>query len=228
MTETDEIKRLDPPYNVALKKNQRELVFYDRNFEKFQPIQDDFFCHGPFRPGGWVDMMVALGLSLKTPEMANVFYLPIDPDVLKSGWTHFLNKYHLNETTFSSARSLFALALRLYRKLGLPEAASISDEDTDEDQTETEMTPQEMADKFERLFRRTGAALVHTRTMNAARDALIEYKHEDRWHRLEFQQGQWKSVCPEKNPNWDIATFDRLSVLLSELSRLEHRILRQR
>jgi DNA polymerase-3 subunit epsilon len=51
MLESDEIKRLNPPYNVALQTGQRKLVFCSGDLQKYAVQPDAVHCIGPLPDG---------------------------------------------------------------------------------------------------------------------------------------------------------------------------------
>lgn len=53
--ETDEIKRLNPPYNISLISNRHPPLFYDHELTELSTQQNDRFSKGPFRIGGAIE-----------------------------------------------------------------------------------------------------------------------------------------------------------------------------
>jgi len=232
LRETDEIKRFDPRYNVSLKKNQRQLCFYSRDFHRSAPEQSVEFPLGPFRPGGNIEMVQALYRSVANRCFEQIFWDPIEDSILEGGWKIFIE---LNpRMKLGSMRSFLAYGLGLHRKYVEPEEEAETQQDSGvEEKEEIEVTPDYVAGKFERLLRRAGAEIWRARLFNHVLNCDIEFRAGESLRRLEFRNGMYNSLAQEvslrKRFPWsglDIETYDRLSVLLSELSRLEHRILR--
>jgi len=61
LLESDEIKRHCPPYNVALQKGQRKLVFCSRDLQKCADKPDKTHCLGPLPDGTMTAAMAAFG-----------------------------------------------------------------------------------------------------------------------------------------------------------------------
>ena len=59
--ESDEIKRFAPPYNVALQKGKRRLVFCSRDLHQIAAIPDSAHCIGPLPEGNLTAAMKAFG-----------------------------------------------------------------------------------------------------------------------------------------------------------------------
>lgn len=236
LRETDEIKRFDPPYNVTFKKNQRKLVFYSDDFSVRSETQDEICPRGPFRPGNWIDMVSVLHRSLRQESFDQIFYDPIEPEIMKAGFDLFLQRHNLTLESFPSIRSLLAYGSKLHRLYREPEQLEEAGEAEIEEE-EIEVTPDYVAGKFERLLRRAGTELARTRKLTGLLNSEVEFKWGTQLRRILIRHGmihtdnsptqQDKNV--QNNFPWcglDIEAYDRINVLLSELNRLEHRILR--
>jgi DNA polymerase-3 subunit epsilon len=231
LCETDEIKRFDPPYNVTFKKNQRQLVFYSECYSSSHPEQSSEFRRGPFRPGNWIDMVIQLHRSLHQAEFEQVFFDPIDPVILKDGFELFLQKHSRSKYSFPSVRSLLAYGAHLFRNYEEPE--EIAEPETSEDDAELVVDADYVAGKFERLLRRAGGELDHARRLRRMLNAEAEFTWNGQTRTVRIRNGKVLSPGQEINLQnsltamaWDIEVYDRLNVLLSELNRHQHRILR--
>jgi DNA polymerase-3 subunit epsilon len=232
LLETDEIKRHDPPYNVALKQGRRRLVFYTHDFSSSSPEQDEWHPVGPFRQQNWIEHLRLVAQSLKSPEFLQIFFDPIEPALLAEGFNLFLDQHGLDAERMASIRSMVSYGLHLFRHHQEPE-------DTGEEADETErsedrdLTAEDLAGKFERLFRRAGASYWRARNLTVLLNSRITYQLNAEILHLAFLGGEWllDGVEPKthftKFSPWrglGIETFDRMSVLLSELQRYPHRI----
>lgn len=221
LRETDEIKRLNPRYNVSLKAGQRQLCFYSEDFGSCATRQSEFHPIGPFRPGNFIEMILALHRSLAADEFEQIFFDPIDPVVMKAGFALFLKLHGLKPDQMASVRSLLAYGSLLYRRYVEPDDEP-EDEPEEDDAPEAELTAEDLAGKFERLLRRAGGELRRAKRLTRILNSDVEFKHGDEWRRLELRD----AAAPWPWDGLGIEAYDRASVLLSELSRIEHRVRR--
>ena len=82
----DEIKRLNPPYNIVLKRGRRHLLFYNHDFSKASAEQTGEFHNGPFRNSNWIEHLRLLFRSLHQPEFEQIFFNPIPPEDAREGF----------------------------------------------------------------------------------------------------------------------------------------------
>lgn len=216
LRETDEIKRLNPRYNVSLKKGNRQLCFYSRDLHSLSHKQDPAHPLGPFRPGGYVEMVLALARSVVADEFEQIFFEPLDPHLMKVGFALFLKKHGLDPEKMKTPRTLLAYGSHLFRHYVEPVEDMESDEPTLEDEEdEPELTAEDLAAKFERLLRRAGGELRRARRIARVLNSDVAFRYGEEWIDLKF-----------RTTELNIEAYDRASILLSELSRLEHRIRR--
>jgi len=71
LLESDEIKRHSPPYNVALQKGQRELVFCSRDFRHCTAKPDKIHSIGPLPEGSITAAMTAFAVWHRNNRFAN-------------------------------------------------------------------------------------------------------------------------------------------------------------
>ena len=94
------------------------------------------------------------------------------------------------------------------------------------------LTPEDIAGKFFRLLVRAAAEYRRSRILTKLLNSKVGWQTKAGWTFLEINQGQ---VSPEnqmpaqEKPTWpweklDLRDYDRMSVLLSELSKHPHRI----
>ncbi len=221
LRESDEIKRLSPRYNVSLKKEGRSLCFYSEDFGSSSPVQSEFHPIGPFRPNNLIDMVGSLWRSLAADEFEQIFFEPIDPQLMRVGFALFLKNHGLDPGQIRSQRSLLAYGLKLHRLYKEPSESEDVVEPTEPDE-DIELTAEDLAGKFERLLRRAGRELVRAKQLTGILHADVEFLNKNEWRTLALR-------CNKNQWPWselDIEAFDRASILLSELSRLTHRIVR--
>jgi DNA polymerase-3 subunit epsilon len=230
LLETDEIKRLNPRYNISLKTGHRRLVFFNREFTQFSDQQGDEFYLGPFSSLQVFESMMRLGRSLIDDVFDPLmFYEPVDADLLKAGFEIFCRRNGFEPRRFVSLRSILAVGLWWQRQYEIiPDETEIEEEFAD-----LEQTPEDIADRFERHFIRAGQSYARarhlTRLLNADIDFQIVKTKIDQ--RLVVRHGhivrdQTLSPLPDvKKPAWaghTIETYDRMSVLNSELEKVKH------
>ncbi len=127
--ESDEIKRFAPPYNVALQKGQRKLVFCSNDLQKCAARPDTTHCVGPLFDGNLAAAVTAFGVWHANGMLAGCHdffpfgtailgvaesYAP-PPECLAEGLTLF-HRNHLNRLTLPSPlRTLTGLGFSLWR-----------------------------------------------------------------------------------------------------------------
>ncbi len=257
--ESDEIKRLDPPYNVSLKKGKRRLLFYSRDFAEVSATQSERCPLGPFKPFNSIERMVALSESLRSPIFRQIFHELFDPEDLAVAYQIFCDRHQLDHQEPLSVRELLAVGMKLLRQqLDETLAEEISDEeklesasdDLNDDDNEiadedlsVDVGPEEIADKFERHFIRAAKELRRTKRLTKLLNAKVRWHCNETWEELTLSQGsliredvsassgsvelgQAESKMTPRFP-WiglEIADYDRMSVLFSELSKYPHEI----
>ncbi|MGZ3772365.1 MAG: GIY-YIG nuclease family protein [Pseudobdellovibrionaceae bacterium] len=118
LLETDEIKRLDPPYNVCLKAGNRSLTFFNRDFTSINNEYDDEHSVGPFANALVFDSMIRLSQSIHTGVFdENMFFDTLEPSLIKEGFENFCLRHSLKTESFTSMRSILAVGVNWVRKL---------------------------------------------------------------------------------------------------------------
>ena len=75
--ESDEIKNQSPPYNVALRRKQRDLVFYNKELQSFVSIADEGYPVGPLPAGNLNEAMTAFAALVAAKTDMNPAQLEI-------------------------------------------------------------------------------------------------------------------------------------------------------
>jgi DNA polymerase-3 subunit epsilon len=151
MLESDEIKRHSPPYNIALRRRQRRLVFCSKDLSRHATMPDRDCSIGPLPDGKFIEAVASFGHWIRrgghwkdrdfadrgchllgiTPE-----YLP-DPACLKEGLEIFREDQRVLLTNQSPLRLLTALGAMLWRlRLAAAEATDTMDADPDDNETD--------------------------------------------------------------------------------------------
>jgi DNA polymerase-3 subunit epsilon len=181
LMESDEIKIYSPPYNIALRKGDRRLGFYSKDFRQCAPAADDLHCVGPLpcsellKPIATLAALFEDGLQGTCPaEASAILGFSPDPapdmDCLRSG-IDTLRRRHADQFDHKPFfRALTHIGARLWReRLQMLECAEAkTDTLSGDEKNETEKpasldlqiwTPELIADAVESLIRR-GAHLI--------------------------------------------------------------------
>jgi DNA polymerase-3 subunit epsilon len=242
LMETDEIKRLNPRYNIALKKGHRALVFFDRDFITTSHTCDDVHYIGPFSNSLVFESTMSLSqyLRLSLEETAlpdpNTFFEELDPQFIKDGLDLFCERHNFIPEMFASMRSIIAVGIiwqrRKKNEAVLEEELEIKEIEKASVENEVEeindlMTVEDLADKIERHFMRAGRAYLRARKINRMLNVDVEFEMENHAARRLFvrnghiQQEESRVISDGTWPEHSIETYDRMTVLLSELERVK-------
>ncbi|HEX4923124.1 MAG TPA: hypothetical protein VFV50_03525, partial [Bdellovibrionales bacterium] len=178
-----------------------------------------------------------------------VFYDPIDPVTLQEGFLIFKEKHELSAEDCAKPRKLLAFGLKKLRELRRlkVEDAEASAEETSDAQLELEVsgpllereageltasdeetagedapaTPDEVADKYERICVAAAADYLRSRAVDRLLYADVSWSDGRRDSRLELFNGETRPE-PRSPVTWNslgVKTYDRLCVLYSELQK---------
>nr|BDT29082.1 exonuclease domain-containing protein [Bacteriovorax sp. HI3] len=235
LMETDEIKRLNPRYNIALKKGQRSLVFFDRDFISLSSTPDEIHTIGPFSHAMVFEAMMKFIEYLKEKDQKlpdeNTFFDTIEPELIKEGFELFCETHGFSPETFTSMRSVIAQGILWHRQEEPEEEIADFDEEAQEEidetleEAEVLLTPLDVAAKFERHFTRIGKSYLRARKINRMLNADIDFSPVNYPARLlKIRNGYLESNEHSRiHHSWadhSIETYDRMTVLLSELDRV--------
>jgi DNA polymerase III subunit epsilon len=240
LLESDEIKRLDPPYNISLKTGTRNLIYFSKDFLEASSVQDQLHPLGPFRPNGSVEQMLQIRNSILADHFTQLFYEEFRPELLKEAFLLFCARHKLEPSRFLRLRTQMALGSWLLRQFE-KEAAEAAETETSEEEilaeleaeleseTETEPTPEELSEKFDRVLARGAWELRRSRQLTALLNCHLEWESELGWRSLEIRGGKLQSNSEELDTSFPwtgltIADFDRMSIIQSEIARREHHL----
>lgn len=229
LMESDEIKRLNPRYNVVLKRGKRHLVFYNHDFSEFSQTQNETFRFGPLRDSNWIEHLRILFACMDEPIFAQIFFDPIPGENLRAGFELFCRLQNIRRDQIRSVRSLLAVGMVLAKnhvEEKLSEEAEEPEMETDED---AELSVEEIAGKFERLHRRAATEYRRSKVLTRLLNARIFFATKKGRRELNFTNGaispknlHAKAAFPWENLMID--DFDRMSILLSELAKYEYHV----
>lgn len=234
LLETDEIKRLDPPYNVSLKTGRREMVFFNKDFSEKSSIPSCEFFIGPFSSAMALDSVLKLSQSLREGVFQeDMFYEELPSEDLRQGFAIFCARHKLNSEDFKSMRNILALGAWWYRDLVEEEAQEVSEEleaDSTEEvhasEEELALTPEDIADKFERHFIRSAVTYLRAKKLTRLLNSRIIIHAENKIELTVRGGFLEKDLSTPVKKAWEglsIDTYDRMTVLQMELNKLSAR-----
>ncbi|MEK2689407.1 GIY-YIG nuclease family protein [Bdellovibrio sp. GT3] len=237
LLETDEIKKWDPRYNISLKAAHRNLVFFNREFTDMEFEQSQEFNIGPFTSSVVFDSLRNLrDCVLAESFHDNVFYEPIEASLVKDGLQIFCERHGMGVEDFKSLRKIMALSLWWNRKFEFieeeEEVESSEVENGESEDIEVILTASDIADKIDRHIMRAGMTYLRSKQLTRILNSNISYRiadsATDEPYYLNVRKGliETTSSSPRvpKVQLWDsltIDTYDRMSVLLMELGKIE-------
>lgn len=238
LLETDEIKRLDPRYNISLKTGHRSITFFNKDLTEYSHEQSEEHCFGPFSSVMTFDSIRNLRDCLVAGELhENIFFDPVSVELVQEGLKIFCDRHGLDIEILKSGRSILALGIWWSRK-ALKEKALAAEEEileeeslSEEAEVEVELTGEDIADKLERHFRRAGYVWLRARELTRILNSDIHFQlvkgDSDRVYNLKVRGGFVASDAVSERVKkiklWDgldIDTYDRMSVLLMELGKI--------
>ncbi len=274
LLEADEIKRWDPPYNRALKRRQRELVFYSRDFSSSSSLQDELHVLGPFASTQVVEPLTKLDQSLRDNTfVTDIFFGQLPQVLLCEGFELFCINEGIERSEIKDSRSLLALGLWLYRQKvrqekdqrrkpaddaertpdtfeqelspqsqtdpDVPPDASVSTSSSKSEAppvpspalTSSSFTAEDVSARFTRMLRRIARQYLRSKSMTKLLHAKVNYRQNNIDRSFTLNKGtivhQAENLIGTAHANpvpWsdlDIDTYDRMSVLLTELGKLQ-------
>jgi DNA polymerase III subunit epsilon len=161
--ESDEIKRHAPPYNIALSRRQRSLVFCTRDFSGRSTAPDSNYAIGPLPEGKLIEAMSALGAWIRSGiELADAdslfpgqTLLGASPayapgiQTLQAGLDNFQQKHRGVLIQQSPLRGLTLLGAQLWRERPASPLLKAPDEKTEDKYDEVEEEQIDSPKEFE-------------------------------------------------------------------------------
>jgi DNA polymerase-3 subunit epsilon len=244
LLECDEIKRLDPPYNVQLRAGERSAWFTSRDFRDAVPAPDDAHRIGPL-PSERALSPLAAAIALldgaePAPELrAMALAVPAvftpEEALFREGWSAFVTE-HLPSSGDSASARLLAASRALFLARGRTEP-----EPGQEDRAPDEWDLARVRRRLERGLVQTGLLLRRARFLCLLVDASVAFREPERTavRALTLAHGQvvdrrelasvldvaaLRGTRPrplhERQRFFDSAAYDRLRTLLTELRRV--------
>lgn len=264
--ESDEIKRYAPPYNVALQKGERRLVFCSHDFKRFADKPDSDHCIGPLPAGTLTAAMTAFStwhaanIDLSGDDLVQIgnavtgmpeAYAP-PPDCLAEGLELFRNNHLQRYRNHSPLRALAALGFSLWRdrlaalQQARPEPGEMDEQEAAEQELETQAeptwTPEAVCRIIEHMVMHGALLIRRSRWLSLLSESTLAWEARDSSvnakNILVFESGS--VICSRQLPMeeqppapaghviritdrqkyFDVATYERLRVVTTELRRL--------
>ena len=160
--ESDEIKRFSPPYNIALRRRQRQLVYCSRDLGRHAALARVDFPVGPLPAGKAIEALAAFGLWLRDGRQLSddndncigysVLALPPDyaPDIdcMKEGFDIFQKQHRNRLVNQLPLRFVTGLGAKLWQeKL---EAAALAEtvKEAERNMDDLDAPPAESGDEY--------------------------------------------------------------------------------
>jgi len=238
--ETDEIKRLDPPYNTSLKTRARTVAYWSLDLATSVSSPDREHPFGPFGRNGSIECLSWLmHASRRVLELEFLF-----PDLEEVEWIFT----HLDAHAPATSQSVYPWlrwGQRLLRAGVLddePEADEPAEEMAEEDEELPVWTPETVARRINRTVARAYQAWQRRRLLLQLADACVAWDHDGRIRYLKFEAAHVKDrgyvtavdelptpgpyvkrgVSRYRGRELDLGSLDRLVVLRTELYRLRN------
>jgi len=211
MLESDEIKRRSPPYNIALRRRERELTFCTKDLCRHSAVVERDFPVGPLPAAKFIKTVSAFGLwfadgmRLRTDNRMDiacaVLALPPDYtpeiDCLREGFEMFRQKYGSRRGQKSTLRFLTALGAQLWRER-LETAAlaeMVAETENDKGDVDTEQkesakehiwTPEAVARSIEKMVLHSAHLIRRARWFCLLSESSLAWSSAD--HRDNFER----------------------------------------
>jgi DNA polymerase III subunit epsilon len=243
LLETDEIKRLDPPYNVQLRSGERSAWFAARDFEETQTSPDDRHPLGPLPSrralAGFPALAALLDGQARTPALlcqalaVPAAFLPGEA-LFDEGFRVFVAE-HFAVGAGDPRRSLSSASLALFLARGRTELESATENEA------FEWDLPRVRRRLERTLVQTGLLLRRARVLSLLSEADLGFRESAapraRALVLSAARVQSRSDLPSlaalaelpvrrapslrrRQRAFDAAAYDRMRVLLTELRRI--------
>jgi DNA polymerase-3 subunit epsilon len=202
--ESDEIKRYSPPYNIALRRRQRELVFFTKDLCRHSVEVDRQHPVGPLPAGRFIKMVsafgswVADGMKVNDDDYLNSVrallnfpaeYAP-QIDCMRQGFSIFRQNYGSRLTQQSALGFMTALGAMLWREqMNSAALADVGAEnETDNGDVESKQknsikehvwTPEEVVHAIEKMIRRSAYLIRRARWLCLLSESSLTWSTAD-------------------------------------------------
>jgi DNA polymerase-3 subunit epsilon len=248
--ESDEIKRWSPPYNIALRGNDRRIAFSSSDGQRSHTEPSEEHPVGPLpsldslQPLGVLAEALRLGTDFLVEDGSTKLgmlseYAP-ETDCLLAGLELFRSKHSQRWSGDFGLSTLTRLGSDLWReRLEVSEDDDDSEATADEEQRDSdetwEWTPERVRAWLENLATRGAHLVRRARWLCLLSESVLTWEtmstEKNRKRILVFSKGrqhaQDRDLSPDftktlrgRQKSFDVATYDRLVVVTTELKRL--------
>lgn len=250
--ECDEIKEYEPPYNLALKKADRRLVFCSPELTQSRTAGDNGRLIGPFPSLRTVQSLIALSrwLADSGPDAAAIAraILQLSENllppaaVLAEGLRRFSSRHASALAGRTPLRAVTSLGAKLWRDRRAEATSGLAEEDGPEDahapaETDNEWTPPYVQRAIESTICHAARMLRRARWFRMLSESDLSWEPREAGrsrHRAQIRQGRLvrlpdgpppalaEPILPiaQRGRRFDLATYDRLRVITTEIRRL--------
>jgi len=245
LLECDEIKRLDPPYNVHLRSGDRSAWYASRDLRDAVPQPDDRHGIGPLPSERALSALWAMIALLEQSEAspllrAVVLAVPVafgpEEALFAEGWRGFVAE-RLEGSEPSAARRIARAARALWLERGRSEV-----DPTSEDDTRELWDLARVRRRLERSLVQTGLLMRRARWLCLLADSTIAFRERDmktarvlvisageivERHELESVRAietlaaRRPKILRSRQSCFDAAVYDRMRVLATEIRRVQ-------
>jgi predicted GIY-YIG superfamily endonuclease len=246
LLETDEIKTLDPPYNVQLRTGERSAWFAAHDLRESVPLPDAEHPVGPLPSSRALSPRAALiellsGAELTPKLLAFALAVPVlalpDDALFRAGWESFVAD-SLADGRGSARQRIDRASRALWLERGRKEVESVGDEEA----LPALWDLARVRRRLERNLVQTGLLLRRARWLCLLADADVVYRELPMTHARVLivskcqivERGALDAVCSVSTLSvrrpppstvrqgaFDAAGYDRLRVLATELRRVQ-------
>jgi DNA polymerase-3 subunit epsilon len=246
LLESDEIKRLDPPYNVQLRAGDRSAWFASRDFREAVSVPDAVHPVGPLPSERALSALCALialaeGASASPRLRATALAVPVvfgpDEGLFAEGWQGFAREC-LEVAGPTAPRRIARASRDLWLARGLAEPETAADEKAPD-----LWDLARVRRRLERSLIQTGLLVRRARLLCLLADSEVAFRERDmktarvvvvsaaqivERHPLDdlgaiaMRQVRPPRPLRERQSSFDAAAYDRLRVLSTELRRIHN------
>lgn len=194
LLEADEIKRHSPPYNIALRQRDREIVFFSRDLREPSLLVDASHPLGPFPTGKSIPTFAAvdvllngeftgmadtdicsltLGIPLEYAPETECFWQGVE--IFRQRHNQILKQYEGKFSIIGLMMLGKLLRQKKLQELAMAETAEPEEENGDET-TETTWTPEGTADVMEGIIRHGAHLIRRSRWFCLLSEASLTWK----------------------------------------------------
>lgn len=159
LLESDEIKKLEPPYNYSLKNSGRRITYFSRDFLEKSSEFTEKTPLGPFVSTSRLDDLISLVTYDECLEKIRYSFFGLDDeDLLRRGIRSFEESFHVELAKFN-LRQIIALGLVMLRRDKTPEESELEVTDGKQETEET-MDPDDDLEEWQWSVEEVGSALL--------------------------------------------------------------------